>query len=279
MAPMSNAPSDAIEGGDFPRGDLLVTKAWFGIHKYEKRGVGLNPDGTNVMIPVIGANGQQAVAIAAFVNLRNDDGTTFHQFYSIGDPSRFTIAKDGSEVERGDLKTNCNYYQLLKALVNAGYPENKLREEPKISALLEGLYAQWDQETEKRGDSSQLVLPQELHQFPWGEAVSGAPTPPNVTASDGAAPATALVDTIMETSPKAAADEVVIGRIVEEAQAMLADDSTQGARKRDDLSMYIFHNRGADEKMDMMNAVMSTATAEALTAAGITLTGEELSIG
>jgi hypothetical protein len=276
MAPMSNAPSNAIEGGDFPRGDLLVTEARFGVHKYMKKGLGQNADGTDVMTQVMARNGSPAIAVVAYITLRNDEGTEFPQFYSVGDPARYTIAKDGSEIEKGDLKTNCNYYQLLKALVNAGYPEDKLREESKIAPLFVGMYAKWDQETEKRGDSSQLVLPLELHQFPWGPAVQGAPVAPAV--EGGEAQTITVGDTaVMETSPQAADDESVIAKVVEAANAMLDDPETKGARKRDDLSMFIFNTRDKDEKMEMMGAVMNAATAEALTEAGITLDGEELS--
>lgn len=280
MAPMSNAPSNAIEGGDFPRGDLLVTEAHFGVHKYTKKGLGKNTDGTDVMVQVMARNGNPAIAVVAYMTLRNDEGTEFPQFYSVGDPGRYTIAKDGSEIEKGDLKTNCNYYQLLKALVNAGYPEDKLREESKIAPLFVGMYAKWDQETEKRGDSSQLVLPLELHQFPWGPAVQGAPVAPaaeggkaqTITASD-----VGEVSVVVETSAQVADDEAVIAKVVEAANAMLDDPETEGARKRDDLSMYIFKTRDKDEKMEMMGLIMNVATAAAFAAAGITLDGEELS--
>lgn len=278
MAPMSNAPSDAIEGGDFPRGDLLVVAAKFGIHEYVKKGVGNNPDGTPAMIPVMGANGKQAVAVAAFVDLRNDDGVVFNQFYSIGDPARFTIAKDGSEIEAGTLKTNSNYFQLTKALVNAGYPEQKLREESKIAALLVGLYAKFDQEQEKRGDSSQLVLPQELYQFPWGPAVANAPKAPDVAviAPNGTSPAPVPAAAEEQIITVVANDEAV-AKVVAAANAMLDDPDTEGHRQKDDLSLYIFKNNSAEEKMSMMNLVMGGAVAEALVAAGITITGDSLS--
>jgi len=285
---MSNAPSDATEGGDFPRGDLLVVAARFGIHKYVKKGVGQNPDGTDVMIPVLATNNQQAVAVAAFVDHRNDEGVVFNQFYSIGDPARFTVAADGSEIHTGTLKTNCNYYQLTKALVNAGYPEQKLREESKIAALLVGLYAKFDQEEVKRGDSSQLVLPLELYQFPWGEATPNAPKPPDVAVIDAngtseqavpaAATATAVATAEQEQIVTAVANDEAVAKVVESAMAMLSDPETEGHRKKDDLSLYIFKTRGADEKMEMMNLVMGGAVAEALVVAGVTITGDTLSI-
>lgn len=283
MAPMSNAPSDAVEGGDFPRGDLLVVSARFGIHAYVKKGVGTNPDGTPVMIPVIGASNKQAVAIAAFVDLRNDEGVVFNQFYSIGDPSRFTVAADGSEIDQGTLKTNCNYFQLLSALTNAGYPENKLRDESKIANLLVGLYAKFDQEQTKRGDSSQLVLPQEIHQFPWGEATQNAPKAPDVAMLEGSpngtpasAEAAPTQASASASAPAAApADDDVIAKVVEAAFSFLDEP---GDHKRDDLAMYIFSNYGSDEKMGMMNAVTGQAATDAMSIAGITLTGEVLSL-
>ena len=39
MAPVFMDPEQAVEGGDFPRGNLLITKAHYGIFKYMKNGL------------------------------------------------------------------------------------------------------------------------------------------------------------------------------------------------------------------------------------------------
>lgn len=283
MAPMSMAPDEAVDGGDFPRGDLLCVRAWFGEHAYMKQGK-----------PVANKDGSPSKAVVAYLDLRNDEGRVFHQFYSIGDPARFTISDDAKVIEDGVLKTNCNFYQLLTALVNAGYPADKLRESADIEANLVGLYADFDQETERRGDSSLLVLPigaTGLHQFPWGEAVKGAPTAPDVEeyeADEAPAQAAALAKsagsakkTTAAKKPAAKAAEVeadIATQVIAQTQAFLADPDTDGRRTRADLSMYIFNNEEGDDKMAMMSAVMRmTADDYAADGSEIVLDGEELS--
>jgi hypothetical protein len=279
MAPMMMDPEQAVEGGDFPRGDLLVLRAYYEIFHYMKQGA-----------PVMNRNGQPATSVSAHLDLRNDDGVVFAQNYSIGDPSRFTIADGGDTIE-GSLKTNCQFYQLMITLVDRGYPTTNLRDNPSIGENLVGLYASWEQETEKRGDSGLLVLPMGgIHQFPWAEAVKGAPKPPDVDeisqeeakAGSSSAPATSTPaatkkTAVKKTTAKAAtlADSEVIGKLVAAVQAgMEAEEvSTRG-----DLTSYVFANYEPEEKMDMMNLIMSADLTAALGEVEIGLEGEEFTV-
>ena len=288
MAPMSMAPDEAVEGGDFPKGDLLVVRAWFGEHAYMKLGK-----------PVKNKDGSPSSAVVAFLDLRNDDGRVFHQFYSLGDPARFTISSDAKVIEDGVLKTNCNFYQLLVALTNAGYPADKLRESADIEANLVGLYADFDQETERRGDSSLLVLPigpTGLHQFPWGAAVKGAPEAPDVEEyekeEDAPAKAEAPKGSAKKPAAKAGAKTAAKpaaptaaetsdehkAAVIEATKEFLNDESTEGKRTRADLSMFIFNSVDGDDKMPMMSAVMAMTDDDyAAEDSGLILEGEELS--
>lgn len=122
---VSIRPSDFVEGGAVPVDrNLLWEKCRFTLFNYTKR------DGTVV-----------ATTTSAEITYKDDDGQEFSQNYSVGDPERFLPSSDGKTlVATGaaeSLSKSSNFYLLLNALINAGFPENRLSDD--ISTL-DGLY-------------------------------------------------------------------------------------------------------------------------------------------
>jgi len=126
MTPISLRPSTFVEGGAVPVDmNLLWKECRFNVFDYTKK------DGTVV-----------ASTCAARITFVADDGTEFEQQYSVGDLERFQPSDDGKTLvavgSAEALSKSSNFYLLLNALINAGYPENKLDDD--ISTL-DGLYA------------------------------------------------------------------------------------------------------------------------------------------
>ena len=93
MAPMSLKPSEASEGGAFPRGYLTVTAAKFGEHHY------MTKDGNGNPTPSLNDQGKPTITMAAIITLENETGDQFEQVYSIGRPDRYTVSADGQVLE------------------------------------------------------------------------------------------------------------------------------------------------------------------------------------
>ena len=68
MAPMSLRPSEASEGGAFPRGYLTVTAAKFGEYHYMTKDPQGNPT------PALDENKKAIVSMAAIITLENETG-------------------------------------------------------------------------------------------------------------------------------------------------------------------------------------------------------------
>ncbi len=124
---VSIRPSDFVEGGAVPVDrNLHWGKCRFVLFNYTKK------DGTVV-----------ATTTAAQVDYKDDDGFEFEQQYSVGDPERFLPSDDGKTlVASGDAQSvskSSNFSLLMSALINAGFPENRLPESGDIS-VLDGLY-------------------------------------------------------------------------------------------------------------------------------------------
>jgi hypothetical protein len=118
---VSIRPSDFVEGGAVPVDRNLTWKECrFNLFDY---------------------GGKAKQTTAAKIVYVDDDGQEFEQQYSVGDPERFMPSADGKTlVATGAaqaLSKSSNFYLLLNALINAGFPENKLSED--ISSL-DGLY-------------------------------------------------------------------------------------------------------------------------------------------
>jgi len=122
---VSIRPSGFVEGGAVPVDrNLLWKECRFNLFDY------VNKAGEVV-----------ATTVAARIKYVDDDGAEFEQQYSAGDPNRFQPSKDGKTLEAitssESLSKSSNYYVLMNALINSGFPENKLGDD---ISVLDGLY-------------------------------------------------------------------------------------------------------------------------------------------
>ena len=239
MAPMSFKPSEAIEGGAFPRGYLSVTAAKFGEFHY------MTKDGK----PSLNEQGNPNISMAAIITLENETGDQFEQVYSIGRPDRYTVSADGQVLEGGDLSKNCNFYKLMTEVVNQGYPEGSLKFN--ISETFVGMTAYWDEIP--NGQRSLIVPVRDL-------ALPG---------TNGAAPAAAAP----AAAPAPAAD--MVAKAVELVQAGIA---ANGSVSRAALGQMAFgQNLDNASQMALMNAIFDESLVTALAAVGVKLEGETFS--
>ena len=124
---VSIRPSNFVEGGAVPVDKNLTWKECrFNLFDYTTK-----------------AGEVVATTIAARIKYVDDDGAEYDQQYSAGDPERFTPSKDGKTliavVDGASLSKSSNFYILMNALINAGFPENRIPEDGNIS-VLDGLY-------------------------------------------------------------------------------------------------------------------------------------------
>jgi len=118
---VSLRPSTFVEGGAVPVDkNLLWKENRFALFDYTKK------DGTVV-----------ATTMALRVTYVDDDGTEYVQHYSASDPERFLPSKDGKKmVPQGAAQIptkSSNFYLLMNALINAGFPEDRIDDD--ISCL------------------------------------------------------------------------------------------------------------------------------------------------
>ena len=243
MSPMSLKPSEAVEGGDFPRGNLVVIKARYGVFEYKDR------DGNAVK----NAFGGDARSMAALLELENEAGTVFNQAYSVGRPDKFSVLQDGKVLE-GQLNKGCNFMKLLAELVKKGYPEDRLQ--PDVAASLEGLAGYWDQGTGVNGDDSKLILPREIHRFPWDGEQDKLPGF-NGGTTNGA------------TETDTSAMEVAVGMVKELLESK--DEHTRQKLATNTFGLPLPEST----KQAVMNIVFSPELAKALEQEGIHLDGEQ----
>ncbi len=238
MAPMSLKPSEASEGGAFPRGYLTVTAARFAEHHY------MTKDGNGNPTPSLNDQGKPTITMAAIITLENDTGDQFEQVYSIGRPDRYTISADGQVLEGGVLSKNCNFYKLMTEVVNKGYPEGSIKDN--LSETFVGMSAYWD---EMPNGTRTLIVPQ------------GQLTLPGTNGTAPAAPAAA-----------AAAPADMVAKAVELVQAGVA---ANGSMTRQQLGSEAFNqNLDASNQQALMNVIFDQSLVTALAAVGIKLEGE-----
>jgi hypothetical protein len=243
MAPMSLRPSEASEGGAFPRGYLTVTAAKFGEHHYMTKDAQGNPT------PSLNDQGKPTVTMAAIITLENETGDQFEQVYSIGRPDRYTVSADGQVLEGGVLSKACNFYKLMTEVVNQGYPEGRIKDN--LSETFVGLSAYWD---EMPNGQRTLIVPQ------------GQLTLPGV---NGTAPAAATA------AAPAAAPANMVARAVELVQAGIV---ANGSMTRQQLGGEAFNqNLDTTSQQALMNVIFDQSLVEALAAVGITLDKETFS--
>ena len=240
MAPMSLRPSEASEGGAFPRGYLTVTAARFAEHHYMTKDANGNPT------PSLNDQGKPTITMAAIITLENDTGDQFEQVYSIGRPDRYTISADGQVLEGGVLSKNCNFYKLMTEVVNQGYPEGSIKDN--LSETFVGMSAYWD---EMPNGTRTLIVPQ------------GQLTLPG---TNGTAPAA------QAAAPAAPAD--MVAKAVELVQAGITA-SANNTMTRQQLGSEAFNqNLDASNQQELMNVIFSESLITALAAVGIKLEGE-----
>ena len=249
MTQMSLKPSEASTGGAFPRGNLTIIEARFGEDQpKDEMGRPMKSTFANNM-------GQDIPpSMCAFINLASleAEGTVFNQRYSVGDLSRYTVVNDGKVLQINDpkkgLSSSCNFYALLKQLIQVGYPEDRFGSD--ISVALEGLEGYWDQGTGQDSDTvnvAKLILPREIHRFPWDGQPVVAPSS-NGTGGDVIGVAVGLVKELLDSG---------------------------AAATRQQLSMNAFSSPLPDStKTSLMNLIFSEELAKALEPDGIRLDGE-----
>ncbi len=213
---ISIRPSEAVEGGAVPVDRNLTWKECrFNLFDYTKK------DGSIVQKQ---DGSGPATTTALRVTLVDDDGLEMEQQYSAGDPERFVPSEDGMTLvavgSATSLSKSSNLYLLLNALVNAGFPENKIPEDGNCG-VFEGLYAYHiGMPMPKRSGLAQVApvegarvplisVPSEIHTLPW-DAKKGARK-----GTKAATPAAGAEDT------DASADAVtLVTKLLEDADAV-----------------------------------------------------------
>ena len=109
---VSLRPSDASQGGSFPRGRLEITGAEFKVHDWGT-GVTINGSGKSVAANLTLTSHEET----------DDEGKPLvfvNRVYSIGDPSRWVISGDGAKIEGdGQISKNFQFYRLVIALLES----------------------------------------------------------------------------------------------------------------------------------------------------------------
>jgi len=247
---VSIRPSEFVEGGAVPVDrNLLWKECRFANFDYTKK------DGTVV-----------ASTISAKIVYQDDEGTEYTQHYSAGDPNRFQPSKDGKTLEAltesANLSKSSNYYILMNALINAGFPENKLGDD---ISVLDGLYTHniglpepkrsgLVRETAEGARERVISVPDSIIKLPWenkGKGVAKAKATAAPTEEDaGDAEADALA---MITEMLADADEVTRQQV-----------ATKAIRSKN---------------QSVAKLVFSPKFAEVLAGAGFSLDGEKITAG
>lgn len=162
-------PSEMVPGGlRLDKANGLLREARFCTYNYND----------TITVPVL----------AVRLRIVTDDGVENEQYYSAGDLSHFQPSADGHYAEpvggKEELNNSSNLAALTTALVNAGFPENRL--DPDITCL-EWLYAFWQmvagtkREGLQRAEGSRgltILIPTQIHNLPWETAKSPAVTAP-----------------------------------------------------------------------------------------------------
>jgi len=244
---VSIRPSEFVEGGAVPVDrNLLWKECRFNLFDYTKK------DGTVV-----------ATTVAAKIKFVDDDGAEYEQQYSAGDPNRFAPSADGKTLEAltesVNLSRSSNYYILMNALINAGFPENKLGED---ISVLDGLYTHniglpepkrsgLVRVTAEGARERVISVPDSIIKLPWenkGKGVAKAKVtaaPAEEDAGDAEADALAMVTEMLVD-----ADEVTRQQV-----------ATKAIRSK---------------KQPVAKLVFSPKFAEVLTGAGFLLDGEKI---
>ena len=230
---VSLRPSDASQGGGFPKGRLEITGAEFIIHDWGT-GVTINGSGKSVAANLTLTSHEET----------DDEGKPLvfvNRVYSIGDPSRWVISGDGAKIEGdGQISKNCQFYRLVNALVESGFPEEKLSDNIRDSLL--GVVAQWDMTPTPTG--KEILLPVAIYEYDSGSKPTASPAPSEV-------------------------DLTAAG--VQMCKDLIASDEDS---TRANLQVKAFAHPDDEVRLPLMNLVMEASFVEALGREGIQLDGE-----
>lgn len=249
-------PETFVEGGAVPVDrNLLWTDCSFVRFQYNKKdgSVSLDASGNPIEIP------------AARIVYKDDDGAEFVQHYSAGDLSRFEPSKDGkSLIPVGGaqaLSKSSNYYILMNALVNAGFPKNKLGTD---ITILNNLYAfhigapeptriGLVREPAAGARPKTLSVPSQILKLPWENKAAGK--------------------TAAGAKGKAPAEETGAEDVIADAIAMV----TEALANADSVTRQVLSSRAIRaKKKDVATILFKDSFKAALTEAGYVLDGETI---
>ncbi len=256
---VSIKPSQFVEGGAVPVDrNLLWKECRFANFDYTKK------DGTVI-----------ASTISAKITYQDDDGTEYVQHYSAGDPARFQPSKDGKTLEAltasENLSKSSNYYILMNALINAGFPENKLGED---ISVLDGLYTHnigipepkrsgLVREAPAEGARERVIsVPDSIIKLPWENKGKGAPA----KATPAPAKKAATAAPVEEDTGDAEADALaMVTEMLAEADKVTRQQvATKAIRSKN---------------QPVAKLVFSPRFADVLKENGFSLNGEEITAG
>lgn len=253
---ISLRPSEMVEGGAVPVDqNLTIKEARFCLYDY---------------------NGKAPMTTAGRLNLVNDEGVEYTQYYSVGDPERFKPSDDGKRLvavgAAQAVSKSSNFFILANEAVNAGFPENKIGDD--ITAF-EGLYAFWIGLPEPKRSGlvkapvvegqtvreKVVLVPSKIHKLPWEKKAAGA------KATAGKPP----VGMKEEEEPGDVTADAVefIGKVV-------ADGG--GSATRQEVAVRAFKDLANDPNRDAIAAaIYAPITQAALIADGFKVEGETIS--
>jgi hypothetical protein len=259
MSPVSLRPSEMVEGGAVPVDQNLTWK---------------NPE-----FVLFDYQGKAKNTTALHLTLVSDDGTEHEQYYSVGDPERFSPSEDGKRVDpvgaAQALSKSSNFYLLMDALVKAGFPENRIGDditilnglvafhiglaEPKRAGLAKAPAADGSVAREKI-----LSVPSTIIKFPWDKKATGKVAPK----TGAKAPQAAAVD-----------EEVVAAAV---AFAKRAIDAKGDAMTRQQLGVAAYKDKELAKdpatRDSIAKAVYTPEFSAAAIGEGMTVDGDSISV-
>lgn len=236
---VSIRPSDFVEGGVVPVDkDLTWKECRFANFDYQRK------DGSIA-----------ASTIAARITYLDDEGVEYIQHYSAGDPARFQPSADGktlvSVTGAGALAKSSNYYLLMNALINAGFPEDKLGED---ISVLDGLKTHnigipepkrvgLKKDITENARERVISVPSEIIHLP-GEKVKGGKTAAPKAGSKAGAPTAGS-----EPSAELSADAIaIVSELLADAESVTKQEvATKAVRsKKNAVAQFVFKKEFGD---------------------------------
>jgi len=233
-------PADQTQGGLFGEANGLISDAEFVFWDYQ---------------------GKAPPTIALKLKIVDDEGAENEQVWSVGHPTRVAIVNGGASVATPTkgLPGGSNVADLMRELVNAGFPVNKFTGNCKTDLI--GLYGFWRRKPAPKRDGLPQTAPAEgeqqrertvlyvskIHKLPW-ENKGAVPTNTN---SGGAAPNVggSPVPQMQATAPVQAAISANGDLASDAANTVLTALATVGEPlTKAQLSVWIINNYEGDPK-------------------------------